>query len=687
MRTNRLLPAIPSLPPVWIAVALVACAATGPAPEAGSPAPTRVETRLARSPELLAVDAGSATDDLERFLEDWPGSSLADDAALELARRAARAGDHDGAARHLIWAARIHADGDRIDEIQLLLAEVERARGHDEAAYRSAARIRLAQIAPEERHRVHVLLAELAGERGDHALALRWWARAHGSAADQPERDRVDSAIDGLLASLSPHELERAADKLDGSFPELRVRLRLVELALDAQDADRARRELERAARLQGTTAENERRAALGERLDGVDRTGSSAADLPGFSDVAPMPSLHGARGTLGVVLPLSGSFAGFGEECLRGVLLAAGVFGPEGTGGGVRVAVRDSGGTAEGAVAAVQQLARDGSISAIVGPLLASEAEAAAAAANDARIPLLALTGRDDVVRDRPFVFRVGREQRGEIQVLVDHAVRAGIGRFAILYPDDAYGRSARDLFWTEVEARGGLIVGAESYEAGATDFARPIRNLVGYKLLTAEQERAIKERSAMRERAQRLPLEEAVALREQAAAMTGPHGEPLPPIVEFDALFLPDGYEQVTLIAPQLAFHEVMGMRLLGSSGWNHPDLVRIGGDHVNGAVFTETFHPASEVPYVARFSQDFQGAFAAAPGSLAALSFDAANLVLAQLARGQSERSAMRESLLDVRVYPGVSGVTSMRADGTAQKRPYLLGVRNGRIVSLD
>jgi hypothetical protein len=44
-------------------------------------------------------------------------------------------------------------------------------------------------------------------------------------------------------------------------------------------------------------------------------------------------------------------------------------------------------------------------------------------------------------------------------------------------------------------------------------------------------------------------------------------------------------------------------------------------------------------------------------------------------------------MRQGLLAVRAYPGVSGVTTMRADGTAQKRPYLLGVRRGQIVSLD
>ncbi|HKJ23368.1 MAG TPA: penicillin-binding protein activator, partial [Myxococcota bacterium] len=320
--------------------------------------------------------------------------------------------------------------------------------------------------------------------------------------------------------------------------------------------------------------------------------------------------------------------------------------------------------------------------------PLLASEAEAAAVSADRKSVPLLTLTGRDEVARGRPWVFRVGREPRGEIQVLVDHAVhQMGLGRFAVLYPDDAYGRGARDLFWDEVEAVGGRIVGVQSYEPGATDFAGPIRDLVGYVLLTPAEKEALDTREDMLDAARRLPPEEALALREEARALLGPDDRPLPPIVDFDGLFLPDAWEEVTLIAPQLAFHEVEGVRLLGSSGWNHPDLVRIGRDHVEGSVFTETFYPASEVGYVANFTGGFADAFGSPPGSLAALSYDAANLVLVQLARGLHSRDSLRQALLDVRAYPGVSGITTMRSDGTAQKRPYLLGVDKRKIHALD
>ncbi len=87
------------------------------------------------------------------------------------------------------------------------------------------------------------------------------------------------------------------------------------------------------------------------------------------------------------------------------------------------------------------------------------------------------------------------------------------------------------------------------------------------------------------MLRRARRLPPDEALVMREEARALTTESGEPLPPIVDFDALFIPESHEKVVLIAPQLAFHEAVGARLLGASGWYHPDLVKIGRHHVAG------------------------------------------------------------------------------------------------------
>jgi len=189
------------------------------------------------------------------------------------------------------------------------------------------------------------------------------------------------------------------------------------------------------------------------------------------------------------------------------------------------------------------------------------------------------------------------------------------------------------------------------------------------------------------MLERARRLPAEEALVMRQRARELTRSDGMPIPPIVDFDALFIPEVYENVVLIAPQLAFHDVTRTRLLGADGWYHEDLVRLAGDHLEGALFATNFYPESPVPYVKSFTERFAKTFDRQPGLYAAQAYDAANLVLVQLAKGFDDREAMRDGVLATEAYPGVSGVLTMRSDGNAQKRPFLLGVERGHVVHYD
>jgi hypothetical protein len=189
------------------------------------------------------------------------------------------------------------------------------------------------------------------------------------------------------------------------------------------------------------------------------------------------------------------------------------------------------------------------------------------------------------------------------------------------------------------------------------------------------------------MERRARRLPAAEAIELRREARELTGPEGEPLPPLVDYDALFIPESHDKVVLIAPQLAFHEANGAILLGPNGWHHEDLVKIARKHVEGAHYTVHFHGESEAAPVREFTGRFLAAYAHPPDVLAAQAFDAANLVLIQLARGRESRDEVREGVLDVTSYPGVTGTLTMSADGNARKRPFLLRVERGEILAVD
>jgi len=673
----------------WVLPALglaVACAGlSGREPVASE------EERSAYAAALvpLASNPKEATRRLEAFVAAHPESALVDDATLRLAELARGRSDLAAAARYYRQVVVEHPRGDRADSARLALARLELSRGNRAAADSLLHPMRLTRLSPEERQQAYRAYADLATDPGDR---LRWLVRVRAGESGAEAVVRVDAEIDHAMLEMDAAALARAAAEVGPDPPAGRLLLRATELELQAGDFERAERTLERASRLPLVPEDASRLRSLEARVQL-----RSSALAAGVAVQEALPTLEqasrrggaatrGAAGTLGLVLPLSGRLARFGEESLQGVLLAAGVFGSDGDGRRVRVLIRDSAGDPQRAALAVAELAANPDVVGIVGPLLSAESEAAAAAAAAVGVPLVSLAARDEAAPDGSQVFRVRAVPREEVALVVDHAMgELGAHRFAILYPRDAYGRGLRRLFWEAVEERGGTITAVASYDPTLTDFGGPIRSLLGYDLLGAAEKEVLAKREQMRSKARRLPQAQAAGLLEKARALTGPDGAPLPPILDFDAIFVPESHEKVVLIAPQLAFHDAGRMRLLGTGSWNHPDLVAIGGDHVEGARFTAGFFAESPHSIVQQFAAAYEEAYGSPPVDFAAQAYDAANLLLVQLARGFSTREAVREGLLEVEAAPGVTGVLSFA--GAPRKRPLLLGVDHGRIVELE
>ena len=637
-----------------------------------------------------AHDTLIAEQRLTAFVQKWPNSPLAGDAAFRMAELAQARGDQEAALRRYHYVVRNFPRSNRIDAARLGVARIQFGRGNLDAAVRLMSEIRLRELSDDELREAHRLLVKTAR---DPATKLEWLAKLRSDQVDSDARAVIDAEIDEVLAQLDSAGLEDVARRVGPDVPAARALLVAAGRALDAGDLERARDGIERASRWPLALPYGSQLAVAADRLRLLESGASDGGFLPSFRDFAgaELPSTRSAAGSIGVVLPLTGDFASLGEETLRGILLAAGAFGESSDTErrpNIRISIRDSGGSPARAAQAVRDLARQRSVSAIIGPLLSEECEAAAAAAEAARVPLLALTSREEVARNRSYVFRLRTRPADEVQVLADYVMRElGAQRFAILYPRDAYGGGVSGLFWSAVEQRGGRVVALAAYESDATDFADPIRRLVGYELLTSEEKEIIEEREDLIRSARRLEPEEAVLVREEARAMLGPNEEPLPPIVDFDALFIPESHEKVVLIAPQLAFHEASGATLLGTDAWNHPELVSIGRDHVEGALYTANFYADSSVGYVRDFADHYAATFGTTADDLSAHAYDAANLVFVQFARGEHSRSDVRSGILAASSFPGVSGILAMRADGNARKRPFLLSVKRGHIVEID
>ncbi|MBI5511962.1 MAG: penicillin-binding protein activator [Deltaproteobacteria bacterium] len=388
---------------------------------------------------------------------------------------------------------------------------------------------------------------------------------------------------------------------------------------------------------------------------------------------------------TVGVVLPLSGKYQQYGERSLKAIKLA---FASTPT---IKVVVKDTAGEPAVAAKAVEDLVLDNNAIAVIGPLFSNEALAAALKAEELSVPIIALSHRAGLPELGDWVFRTALTVKAQAQELARVAIdQLKLKSFALLYPRSAYGEEFITSFWDEATKRGGEIRGAEGYEHDATSFQEPVKKLVGryYLYARADYRDKIKELKALK-----LPT------HRQAQALEK-FEKTLPPIVDFDAIVIPDGSKNIGLIAPALAFEdivltrdpkmlekikkamnrkEIAATQLLGASTWNSPQTVESCEDHCEHAVFVDAYYPDSPNPRVLDFVTGFRDATGAEPQLGEAQAFDTAGLVRFVLQNAKpAGRKAFQESLLKMPAYEGITGKMRFDKNGEVEKTLTVLTI---------
>lgn len=356
----------------------------------------------------------------------------------------------------------------------------------------------------------------------------------------------------------------------------------------------------------------------------------------------------------VGAVLPLKGAFAHFGEDALKGILLAAEVFGPSGA--PVEVYVKDVEGDSASAASAVEELSENGRVVGIVGPLLSSVARESALYAQKLGIPLVTLSQKEGVTSAGGYIFRNSLTPADQALTIASYAHKSlGVRKFAILYPQNAYGSELAQLFREEVKRQGAQVVMELGYVPGTRDFSRELKTLFGITgKERKEGRRTIKEFKAS---------------------------------ADIDALYIPEYYETISMIVPYIEYYDIKGVRLLGSNGWNSQRLIELSGNGVEGAVFVDGFFAGSRRQGSSEFSERFRKTYGKAPGAIEAQAYDAARiLIAASLGKdgSASGREAVRDRMRALKDFTGSAGALSFNERGEAVKRLFVLTVKDGAIT---
>lgn len=318
------------------------------------------------------------------------------------------------------------------------------------------------------------------------------------------------------------------------------------------------------------------------------------------------------------------------------GVVLAGGALPLE-------LVIRDNGANAIQSAGIAQQLVSHDNVVAMVGPNSSDGASAAARIAEGLKCVMIspwstsAETTRDEASGiPKRYVFRACLADPAQAPVLAKFARETLGARTAAVLHDAGNEEAAAQagMFADTFTAGGGRMVAAETYASGRPDFSAPLARI-----------------------------------QESAPEL----------------LFLPAYYSEIPPIAAE-ARRLGLGATLLGNDGWASPDLLRVGGEAVEGAYFGNHFSARSETAETRKFVADYTARFGSPPDDVAGLTYDACGLLVAALEKsGRNEREAVREALAGLAGYRGVTGTFRFSpGSGDPDKTMAILQIRDGRVV---
>ena len=595
-------------------------------PPAPTPEPEPPQTSVEPSAEEVFA-AASALRRNERnaealqafadFMERFPDSPLGDDARLATGKLAAALNRLDDAAAAYTDLIGNFPDSELRAEAYLGLGRVR----YDQRDYASswvALQDALdASPTPAQAARAHYHL-------GAASVALRTYGEAiselaMAAAADDPA---LAKKARGLLGDVVRDHLDAPQlDALSHRFPAVYPGdLILAQLAQRHRSAGNVPSEVDALRRLAAAFAEHPGAATTLERLQ----------TLEAMLDTDPT--------RLGVLMPLSGPTGPIGRSALQSVQLALDMLQRRHADLDLSLVIRDTGASTETARNALHALAEEAHVIGVIGPLLSQTAEKLAPLADKLGVPLISPFARDSQfpLLSR-YAFRNSLTDAMQGRLLASYATqRLARRRFAILYPDDAYGAALADHFSAALADHNGRVVVKAAYPPAAQDVHRAVRRI-----------------------------------RTET----------------YDALLVPDYADNIARLAPELAYDAEAGVQLLGTDGWNHSEITTIPAWVVDGAVFVDGFYADSPVPHVAAFVSAFRDRYGAVPDLLAAQAYDTLMMCAQVLRTGARTRPELRDGLARIRGFPGVSGVTTMNADGDAEKVLYVLSVREGEIIQIN
>ena len=342
----------------------------------------------------------------------------------------------------------------------------------------------------------------------------------------------------------------------------------------------------------------------------------------------------------LGVNAELTGSKPTVGDSCRKAMeLLAQQVNQTGGLKVGdkkypIKLYIEDNEDKAESAAAAAQKLISQNNVLAIIGPNASGNAIPAARICEDAKVIMITpWSTNPKTTEGKKFVFRACFIDDFQGQVMAKFARDTLKAQTAAVLYDVAseYNKGIAEFFKKFFEAAGGKVVAFESYTKDDKDFSSQLTTI-------------------------------------KAANP--------------DVLFLPNYYNEVPLQAQQ-ARRLGVTCPFIGSDSWGSEELLRLGAQDLEGSFFSTHYAPDIATPKAQKFIQDYEAKYGKKPDDVAALTYDACQLLCAAITQaGALDRKKVREALATIQKFEGVTGEMNFKNLCDPVKSAVILQIKDGK-----
>ena len=345
----------------------------------------------------------------------------------------------------------------------------------------------------------------------------------------------------------------------------------------------------------------------------------------------------NGKEIRIGGVGPLTGEAATFGVSTKNGYDMAVAEWNAKGGVLGKQVKLTfadDKGDPAEGATVFTKLIEQDKSV-AIIGTVMSKVSLAGAPICQNAKIPMIATSSTNPKVTEvGDYIFRACFIDPFQGTVGAKFAFEDLKAKTAACIFDvgNDYTKGLSEFFKAKFTALGGQVVGYEGHATGTTDFKAQLT-----KVLAAKP----------------------------------------------DVLYVSDYYNDVALIAKQARELGFKGP-MLGGDGWDSPKLMEVGGAAVEGCYFTNHYSQDDTTPLVQDFVKSYKAKYNAAPDALAALGYDATNVMLDAIKRAGSTDGDKIKAAMQATDLQTVTGKVKFDSDRNPVKSAVIIEIKGGKQV---